>query len=114
MEFFGNEHKDGATNRFFSVISKHFSGTEIPGSDNPVQIFADDRVVCRINDRSKPGLTFLVQLVFGYVTGSTQPLDDFAICIQQRNRPGEGPPDTAVGAADSMFENEHTLCSNSF
>src|SRR5439155_2713363 len=51
LAFRRNDQTDGLTDDFVSAVSEDPLGATVPGGDDAVQIFADDRVLARGDDR---------------------------------------------------------------
>src|SRR5205085_6513226 len=71
-----------------------------------------------LNCRVPPGFAspqrLLGALAFGDVAGDAEPFDNCAVCILDRNSPGECPPPTTVHLPHPMFEFEYAAIPDGF
>src|SRR5262249_44586448 len=64
---------------------------------------------CRVPPRFASTQGLLGALASGDVAGGAEPFDDFALCIPDRNSPGERPPQTTAHTQHPVLEFEYAL-----
>src|SRR5580693_530373 len=107
-----NEARDGLPDHFLRRITEHTNGSLIPGFDHPVQIFADNGIVGRIDNARESQAACLVLLASCNVARRSDPFSHFAFGAEQRNSPRKGPTHRTVRPQHAMFKLEHVLAAN--
>ena len=71
-----DEQRNWAANDLLRLVAKHMLGALIPGSDNPIEIFAGDGVVGRFDNSGQAEECFFGFLLFGDVRGETTSVNE--------------------------------------
>ncbi len=99
----GDEHHDRSAHRLRRRVPEEPFRALVPTGDDPIQVFADDGVVRRLDDGGEPGARLLRLLAFGDVHQHVDAPDDPALGIAQRRRIGGEPDARAVGPLGDRF-----------